>query len=150
MTWFQLLLLVAMVAIFWLLIIRPTRVRREAQQRLIASLTPGMRVMTAAGVFGTVVEATAQRVRLEVAPGVVLEMLPLAIAESAEGPREATPGPLELRAPAGGPAASPGEDPTGTDPAGPPTEPLEQSPTGELPSSRSDGSSPTAPEADRG
>ena len=75
MTLVELLPFAVIAAAFWLLIIRPSSVRRKAQAALVASLAPGQRIMTTAGVFGTVVAIDADRVSVEVAPGVVIEML---------------------------------------------------------------------------
>ena len=75
MTPVDLALLVALGVAFWLLLIRPARVRREAQAALAASLAPGVRIMTTAGVFGTVVGIDDDRMRLEIAPGVIVEMV---------------------------------------------------------------------------
>ena len=47
----------------------------------MASLAPGQRIMTTAGVFGTVVAVEDDRVHVEVAPGVVIEMLALAVGQ---------------------------------------------------------------------
>lgn len=81
MTLVELLPFVAIAAAFWLLIIRPSSMRRKAQAALVASLTPGQRIMTTAGVFGTVVAIEGDRVTVEVAPGVVIEMLALAVGQ---------------------------------------------------------------------
>ena len=79
---YQDLVLIGLAAFaFWLLIIRPGRQRREAQQALINRLEPGRRIMTTAGVFGTVVAVADDRVRVEVAPGDVLEMLDQAVSK---------------------------------------------------------------------
>ncbi len=81
MTLVELLPFAAIAAAFWLLIIRPSSVRRKAQAALVASLAPGQRVMTTAGVFGTLVSVDADRVSVEVAPGVVIEMLTAGIGQ---------------------------------------------------------------------
>ena len=73
------MLLAAAAAAFWLLIIRPSRQRQNAQQTLMSQLAPGRRIMTAAGVFGTVVSVDDDRVRVEIAPGVVIEMVSAAV-----------------------------------------------------------------------
>jgi preprotein translocase subunit YajC len=89
MTLLDLLPFVAVALAFWLLILRPAKQRRDAQARLVASLTPGQRVMTAGGIFGTV-RSVGDRVALEIAPGVAIELVPQAIAEilpeAASGP----------------------------------------------------------------
>jgi preprotein translocase subunit YajC len=81
MTLVELLPFAAIAAAFWLLIIRPSSVRRKAQAALVASLAPGQRIMTTAGVFGTLVSLDGDRASVEVAPGVVIEMLTAAIAQ---------------------------------------------------------------------
>ncbi len=80
MTLGEFLPLVAIAAIFWLLLIRPALARRRAQAALIASLASGQEVMTTAGVFGTIVRVDGDRVSLEIAPGVVVEMVSLGVA----------------------------------------------------------------------
>ncbi|HYN56208.1 MAG TPA: preprotein translocase subunit YajC [Motilibacterales bacterium] len=81
MTLVELLPFVAIAAAFWLLIIRPSSTRRKAQAALVASLAPGQRIMTTAGVFGTVAAIEGDRVIVEIAPGVVIEMLALAVGQ---------------------------------------------------------------------
>ena len=90
MTLVELLPFAAIAAAFWLLIIRPSSVRRKAQAALIATLAPGQRIMTTAGVFGTVVAVDGERVSVEVAPGVVIEMLTQAVAQIVPGDPAAT------------------------------------------------------------
>jgi preprotein translocase subunit YajC len=79
MTPLDLLLLVALGVAFWLLLIRPNQRRRAEQAALVASLAPGVRIMTTAGVFGTVVGIDEDRMHLEIAPGVVIEMVTAAV-----------------------------------------------------------------------
>jgi preprotein translocase subunit YajC len=116
MTLVELLPFAAIAAAFWLLIIRPSSVRRKAQAALVASLAPGQRIMTTAGVFGTVVALDGDRVLVEVAPGVVIEMLAVAIAQVVPGDRaadEPAEPAAEDRADAGpgAPPSSPGDAP---------------------------------------
>ena len=66
---------------FWFLILRPQRQRQKAQAQMLESIAPGTEVMTTAGVFGTVVSSSAEELRLEVAPGVVMRMLPAAVSK---------------------------------------------------------------------
>lgn len=77
----ELLPFVAIAVAFWLLFIRPVRRRRSQQAKLMASLAPGQRIMTTAGLFGTIESIEGDRVRVELAPGVVVDMLALAIAQ---------------------------------------------------------------------
>jgi preprotein translocase subunit YajC len=53
----------------------PQRRRTQAQRQLVASLAPGDDVITAGGVFGTIVSIDDDRAMLEVAPGVDVEFL---------------------------------------------------------------------------
>ena len=96
MTLGELLPLVAIAAVFWFLLIRPISVRRKAQAKLVAALAPGQHVMTTAGVFGTLVAIDGERVRVEVAPGVEIEMLAQALAQIVPGaaPADEAPDPL--------------------------------------------------------
>jgi preprotein translocase subunit YajC len=51
-----LILLVAMFALLWLLLIRPQRQRQQNQKRLLASVEPGDEVLTVGGLYGIVQE----------------------------------------------------------------------------------------------
>lgn len=81
-----LLFIVLAGAAFYFLIIRPGKQRQRAQRELITALTPGAEVMTTAGVFGTVVTVTDEEVGVEIAPGVVMRVLPAAVARVVETP----------------------------------------------------------------
>lgn len=76
----DLLPLVAIAAAFWLLLIRPAQRRRREQEQLVASLAAGQRIMTTAGLFGTLTAIRDEVVVIEVAPGIEVEMLAVAIA----------------------------------------------------------------------
>ena len=82
MTLVELLPFAAIAAAFWLLIIRPSSTRRKAQAALVASLAPGQRIMTTAGrLRHRSSSIDADRVSVEISPGVVIEMLAAAIAQ---------------------------------------------------------------------
>ncbi len=115
MTLVELLPFAAIAAAFWLLIIRPASTRRKAQAALVASLAPGQRIMTTAGVFGTVAAIDGERVSVEVAPGVVIEMLAVAIAQVVPVPAESAPADASLPDD-GGPGAASAADLTVEDP----------------------------------
>lgn len=76
-----LLPLILLAAVFYLLILRPARKRQQQQRETIAALTPGQQVMTASGIFGRVTAVTAERVTVEIAAGVDIEVLPAAISQ---------------------------------------------------------------------
>jgi preprotein translocase subunit YajC len=69
------LLIVLMVASFYLLIIRPNQRRKADQARLQEALKPGARVMLSSGIYGTVVEIGERQAVVEVAPGIHLTVL---------------------------------------------------------------------------
>ena len=63
---FQVLFLVGIFAIFYFLIIRPQKKERERHRKLIESLKKGDKVITSAGIWGTVVEIGDRTVTLKV------------------------------------------------------------------------------------
>lgn len=73
--------LLLIVVAFWFLIIRPARKRQQEQQAVVNALAPGARVMTTAGLFGTVVALEDGEVSLEIAPGVVVRYVAAAVAK---------------------------------------------------------------------
>lgn len=84
-----LLPLVLLGAVFYFLIIRPQRNRQRQQSQLIAAVRPDAQVMTTSGIFGRVTERDDEYIRVEVAPGVVLTLLPAAIAKIIDpGPQD--------------------------------------------------------------
>lgn len=63
---FQILFLVGIFAIFYFLIIRPQKKERERHRKLIESLKKGDKVITSAGIWGTVVEIGDRTITLKV------------------------------------------------------------------------------------
>jgi preprotein translocase subunit YajC len=59
---------------FFILIVRPQRRQMATRRALIASLEIGDEVITAGGIFGTILDMTDTDLRVEVAPGVVLKV----------------------------------------------------------------------------
>jgi preprotein translocase subunit YajC len=74
-----LIFLVLMVAVLWLLLIRPQRQRRAALAALAAQVQPGEEVVTVGGLLGTVKEVADEEVRLEIAPGTEVRVAKQAI-----------------------------------------------------------------------
>jgi preprotein translocase subunit YajC len=64
-----LIFFVAIIAVFWFLLIRPQRQRQAAHRSLMAELAPNDEVVTAGGMLGTVRSIADDHVLLEVAPG---------------------------------------------------------------------------------
>lgn len=65
-----LLLLLALGAVTYLMLIRPQRNRMKQLRQTQAVLSPGAEVMTTAGLYATVIACDDESVTLEVAPGV--------------------------------------------------------------------------------
>ena len=76
-----LLPLVAILALFWFMVIRPQQRRQREVTALQNSIEVGQRVMMSSGIFGTVTAITDDTAHLEVAPGTVIEIARAAIAK---------------------------------------------------------------------
>lgn len=59
---------------FFILIVRPQRRQMAARRALIASLEVGDDVITAGGIYGTILEMSDTTLRVEVAPGVIFTL----------------------------------------------------------------------------
>ena len=79
-----LLLLAALLFVFWLIVIRPARRQQSTVSELQRNLAVGDRVVLSAGIFGTIVELEDSRVRLEIAPGTVIEVARQVVVRRAE------------------------------------------------------------------
>jgi preprotein translocase subunit YajC len=67
---FPLLMIVGLFAIFYFLLIRPNKRRRQTMERLQSELSVGDEVMTSSGLYGTVAELDEKTVILETSEGV--------------------------------------------------------------------------------
>ena len=85
-----LLPLLAVAVLFWVMLIRPQQRRQRAVNTLQDSLRVGQRVMLTSGVFGTITSLTDDRVHMEVAPGVQLEVMRAAVGQVDEPTTGAT------------------------------------------------------------
>jgi preprotein translocase subunit YajC len=72
--------------VFYLLIMRPARNRQKKQQQMMSALQPGARIMTTAGMFGTVVEIDDDNASIEIAPGVTIRVVKAAIGRVLDEP----------------------------------------------------------------
>jgi len=88
----NLLPILLIVVLGYLMVVRPAQRRQQAAARVASVLEPGARVMTTAGLFGTVRAVQDDEVELEIAPGVVVRYVKGAIAKVVE-PGE--PGPSD-------------------------------------------------------
>lgn len=71
--------LIVLIGAFWLLVLRPNKKRQTDAAKLRNSLAVGQRVITTAGVFGTIVGVNEDSFDLEIAPGVTVTWLKAAI-----------------------------------------------------------------------
>ena len=76
-----LLPLVAILALFWFMVVRPQQRRQKAVVSLQNSIEVGQRVMMSSGIFGTVMSVTDDRARIQIAPGTEIEIARAAIAK---------------------------------------------------------------------
>jgi len=77
----QLIVIVAMLALIWLLLIRPARRRQVVQRELHTGIEIGDEIVTAGGVYGHVVEAhEADELLVAVTPDVNLRIARRAVA----------------------------------------------------------------------
>jgi preprotein translocase subunit YajC len=72
--------------VFYLLILRPQRVRQRQLAQTQSALAPGVRVMTTGGLYATVSAVETDAVLLEIAPGVVCRYVKPAVARVLEQP----------------------------------------------------------------
>ena len=81
-------LILVMLALVWLLLIRPQRRRQVEQQQLLNRLSPGDDVVTAGGLYGTISDVVEDEVRLEIAPGTTVRVAKRAVAAIVTPPEE--------------------------------------------------------------
>jgi preprotein translocase subunit YajC len=82
--WAQAVPIVAMVAIFYFLILRPQQKREKLRQGFVSQLKRGDEVVTSTGLFGRIEGLTDQFVTLEISDGVRVKMLRSAIMNSVQ------------------------------------------------------------------
>lgn len=80
----SLLSLAVLAVAFYFLLIRPQQKRQKEHQALMAALAVGDRVITIGGVYGTIHSLEDDRVGIEVAPSVVIEVARSAVAKKLE------------------------------------------------------------------
>jgi preprotein translocase subunit YajC len=75
----QIIFFIVIVAVFWLLLIRPQQQRARKHAELVQSVTAGDEIVTIGGIYATVVETGDERVRVRVADGSELEIARAAV-----------------------------------------------------------------------
>ena len=66
-------------AVMWLLIVLPQRRRQRAHEELVGNLRPGDYVLTAGGLYGTVLEVGDDDLGLEVSPDIEVRVAKRAV-----------------------------------------------------------------------
>jgi preprotein translocase subunit YajC len=84
------IILVAMLLFMYLLLIRPQQQQRKRTQEMLNRLQPGDEVITVGGIYGDVIEVHDEKVVLEIAEDVQIEVTRRAIANIV--PPESEPG----------------------------------------------------------
>lgn len=79
------LTLALFIAIFYLLILLPQQRRMKEHRALLDSLSPGDRVVTSGGLYGTVSRVEEEAILLEVAQGVKVRVAKQAVLRRVEG-----------------------------------------------------------------
>lgn len=88
------IVVVGLVAV-WLLFVQPAKRRQRVQRELLETIEPGAEILTAGGLYATVVEADGDDLTIELAPGTKVRLDRRAVAavlgpDEPEG--EAVPG----------------------------------------------------------
>jgi preprotein translocase subunit YajC len=73
--------MIAIVIVFYFLLIRPQQKRAKEQKALLESLEKGTEVVTAGGIVGRITKLTDQYATLEIAPSVEMTVQRAAIAQ---------------------------------------------------------------------
>jgi len=71
---FQFIPLVLILGVFWFLIIRPQQKKQKAHQLMVDSLNKGDKVVTNGGIFGTIIKVGEDRITLEIASKVQINI----------------------------------------------------------------------------
>jgi preprotein translocase subunit YajC len=66
-------------AVMWLLIVLPQRRRQRAHEELVSKLSPGDYVLTAGGLYGTVLDVGEDDLGLEVSPDIEVRVAKRAV-----------------------------------------------------------------------
>lgn len=77
----SLLPLVGIAVLFWFLMIRPAQRRQRELRQMQSSLAVGDEVMLSSGIYGVLESLNDERVRVQLAPGVVVEVARAAVGQ---------------------------------------------------------------------
>ena len=85
------IVIVLLVALFWLFIVRPQRRQAAEQRELIESLEPGDEIVSAGGLYGVITEIDGDELHVEIADGLVVRMAKGAVAGFVDHDEEEEP-----------------------------------------------------------
>ena len=85
------LIILALLALAWFVLVRPQRRRVAAQEELYASIRTGDEVVTAGGLYGHVQSVRDDELDVEIAPGTVVRVARRAVAARVEPADEEQP-----------------------------------------------------------
>ena len=80
------IILVLMLVVMYFLLIRPQRAQQRKTQDMLANLAPGDEVITIGGIYGDVVDVDEDKVTLEIAEDVHIEITRRAVASIVQEP----------------------------------------------------------------
>ena len=86
-----LIVIVVLLALFWIMLVRPQRRRTREQTDLIESLEEGDEIVSAGGLYGVIREIEGETLHVEIADGLVVRMARNAVVglvEEEEEPEE--------------------------------------------------------------
>jgi preprotein translocase subunit YajC len=87
------IVVVLLVALFWLLVVRPQRRQAAEQRELIELLEPGDEIVSAGGLYGVITAIDGDELQVEIADGLVVRMARGAVAGLVEREEEAETAP---------------------------------------------------------
>ena len=83
-----LIVIVVLLALFWIMLVRPQRRRTQEQTDLIESLEEGDEIVSAGGLYGVIREIEGETLHVEIADGLVVRMARNAVAGLVEEEEE--------------------------------------------------------------
>jgi len=86
---FELIFFVLLFGVGYMFLIRPQRQRRQRQMQQNRQIAVGDRVMLSSGIFGRVDSFVGDHVQVEIAPGMVIEVVRQAVSQRVDEPTDA-------------------------------------------------------------
>jgi preprotein translocase subunit YajC len=74
------LLIIVAFGFLWFVLVRPQKRRRVQQEQMLSAIEPGDEILTAGGIYGSVVSVADDEVTVEIAPGTEVRVARRAIA----------------------------------------------------------------------